>query len=351
MRPNIVLNALALHAGGSGVQTYCRELLRALPAEVDADITAVVQDRARDEIPSAMQRKTRRDCDGLRRTLEGLRSVGPADLVHALDVDLPLRPGAPSVATVHDLSLFDEPTAFGFARRVGKQVTTRASIRRADAVIAVSTFTAERVRARFGRDSHVVPEAPGPGFSPPTDAAMARARSQFDLPEHFVLHVGNLEPRKDVPTLARAAALAGVPLVLAGGHIVTIDAPPGALLLGHVEAEDLPALYGAATVVAYVSRYEGFGLPPIEAMACGATVMATRCGALPDVAGDGIEFVEVGDAEMQSRALRELVNDPARRAERSRAGLIAASRLSWAATARKTVDVYRSLGIAVARVP
>ena len=167
MRPHIVLNALALHAGGSGVQTYCRELLRALPDAVDADLTAVVQRRAVSELPTGMRRTTRRDCDGVRRTIESLRGVGAADLVHALDVDLPLRPGAPSVATVHDLSLFDEPTAFGWARRVGKQATTRRSIRRADAVIAVSAFTAERVRARFGRDAHVVLEAPGPGFSPP----------------------------------------------------------------------------------------------------------------------------------------------------------------------------------------
>jgi glycosyltransferase involved in cell wall biosynthesis len=348
VRPHIVLNALALHSGGSGVQTYCRELLRALPAQVDADLTAVVQHRAERELPAGMRRRARRDCDGVRRTIESLRSTGPADLVHALDVDLPLRPGAPSVATVHDLSLFDEPTAFGWARRVGKQVTTRRSIRRADAVIAVSPFTAERVRARFGRDSYVVLEAPGPGFAPPSVDAVAAVRTRLALPEQFVLHVGNLEPRKDVPTLARAASRAGLPLVLAGGHIVTIDAPPGAQLLGHVEPHDLPALYAAATVVAYVSRYEGFGLPPVEAMACGATVMATRCGALPEIAGEGIEFVPVGDSDAQAVALHDLVNDPARRAERSRAGIAAAGRLSWAATARRTVDVYRSLGGALA---
>ena len=170
------------------------------------------------------------------------------------------------------------------------------------------------------------------------------------LPERFVLHVGNLEPRKDVPTLARAAATAGVPLVLAGGHIVTIDAPPGAQLLGQVDPGDLPALYAAATVVAYVSRYEGFALPPVEAMACGAIVMATRCGALPEVAGDGIEFVPIGDADAQAAALRELVNDAARRAERSRAGLAAAAQLSWSAAAAATVDVYRSLGVGSGRM-
>jgi len=138
------------------VQTYCRGLLRALPPEIDADLTALVQQRAQGEVPDGLSRRTRRDCDGVRRTIEGLRGVGPADLVHALDVDLPLRAGAPTVATVHDLSLFDEPTAFGWARRVGKQVTTRRSIRSADVVIAVSAFTAERVRAHFARDSRVV---------------------------------------------------------------------------------------------------------------------------------------------------------------------------------------------------
>ena len=119
MRPRVVLNALALHASGSGVQTYCRELLRALPGELDADLVAVVQERAVAELDVGVSALARRDCDGVRRTIESLRSPGPADLVHALDVDLPLRSRAATVTTVHDLSLLDEPSAFGWSAGSG----------------------------------------------------------------------------------------------------------------------------------------------------------------------------------------------------------------------------------------
>jgi glycosyltransferase involved in cell wall biosynthesis len=323
-----------------------RELLRALPGATNADLVAVVQADAAGELPSRVQPATRRPCVGVRRMLENLRPVGPAALVHGLDVELPLRPGAPTVTTVHDLSLFDVPSAFTLAKRLGKPWSVRRSIRVADAVVSVSSFTAERVQARFGRDSVVVLEAPGPEFRPPAAAEVEALRERYRLPPAFVVHVGNLEPRKDVPTLAEACRIAGVPLVLAGGAVTTVDAPPDALLLGHVAQGDLPALYAAATVVAYVSRYEGFALPPVEAMACGATVMATRVGALPDVARDGLEFVPVGDAGKQAAVLRELFEDDARRVERRDAALREAAALSWDAAARETVAVYRSLGVA-----
>ena len=345
MPARIVLNALALRPGGSGVQTYARELLRALPGAVDADLRAVVQSDAVGELPAGVTPITRRPCDGVRRSLTGLRSVGKADLVHALDVDLPLRPSAPTVTTVHDLSLLDVPWAHGWLRRTGKRITTRLAVTRADAVIADSAFTAERVRHHFGRDSFVVPLAPGPGFSPPSREAVDAVCARYDLPDPFVLHVGNLEPRKDVPTLAAACTDAGVPLLLAGAAIATVEVPAGSRFLGYVDQADLPALYAAATVVGYVSRYEGFGLPPLEAMACGATVMATRSGALPELAEGAVEWVPAGDAAAQASALRVLIADPSRREAIAAAGITAVARLSWEETARQTVEVYRALSI------
>jgi glycosyltransferase involved in cell wall biosynthesis len=316
-----------------------------MPRATSAELVAVVPSNAVSELPVGVRAETRSPSVGVRRMLENLRSVGPADLVHGLDVELPLRPNAPTVTTVHDLALFDQPSAFRLAKRLGKPWSLRRAIKAADAVISVSAFTAERVRARFGRDSVVVHEAAGPGFAPPAADAVDEVRRRFALPPQFVLHVGNLEPRKDVPTLAAACRIAGVPLVLAGGAVTTIDAPAGAQLLGHVAHDDLPALYAAATVVAYVSKYEGFALPPIEAMACGATVVATRVGALPDVARDGIEFVPIGDATRQAAVLRELFADDARRAERRTAATREAAVLTWDKAAQETVAVYRSLGV------
>ena len=322
-----------------------RELLRALPQATDARLTAVVQSNATGELPAGVNGQTRPACIGVRRMVENLRPVGPAQLVHGLDVELPLRAGAPTVTTVHDLALFDEPGAFTLRKRMGKPTTVRRSIKAADAVIAVSSFTAERLRALFGRDSIVVHEAPGAAFAPPQPEQVEAVRARYDLPAAFVLHVGNLEPRKDVPTLAEACRIADVPLVLAGGAVTTVDAPRDARLIGHVAQEELPALYVAATAVAYVSTYEGFALPPVEAMACGATVVATRCGALPDVARDGIEFVPAGDADAQAEVLHELFHDDARRDERRVAALREAGALDWDAATRETVAVYRSLGV------
>lgn len=343
----IVTNALALVPGGSGVQTYERELLGALPAVLPRGIAleALVQRRAVPLLRPGVVPRVRPDADGAARTALGVLPVRDADLVHGLDAELPVATGAAAtVATVHDLAVFDVPWAFSRRRAVVRRATTRWAIRRADAVVVPSAFTAERVRARFARDCTVVHEAPAAGFAPAAPEALAAFRVRRSLPAAFVAHVGNVEPRKDLTTLAAACRDAGLPLVLAGGHLRATAPPPGTIDLGHLDRADLPLLYGAATVVAYVSRYEGFGLPPIEALACGAIVLATRVGALPELVPDAVEFVPAGDAAAQAAALARLAGDADLRAERRRVGLDAVARLSWEATARRTAAVYASLG-------
>ncbi len=266
-----------------------------------------------------------------------------ADLVHGLDTDSPIRSKVPTVVTVHDLGLFDVPWAFPTHERLVKSRFVATAIRHADVLIAVSTFTAERVAARFGRQSTVIHEAAGSGFHVPTPQRIASVRDQYQLPERFVLYLGNREPRKDVAALAAACRAVAIPLIVAGGAITSVALPDEVRVIGYVPDADLAPLYAAADVVGYVARYEGFGLPPVEAMASGACVMATRVGALSDIATEGIEFVATGSAEAQASALRELLGDASRAEHRRRCAVVEATALSWERAARETVAVYQTL--------
>ncbi len=307
---------------------------------------AVVQEDTAHTLPAGVTAMIRPSSAGWRRAASGLRPVGPADLVHGLDVDLPLRPRAPTVITVCDLSVFDVPWAFSRRRARGEQFLVRRAVQRADAVIAISNFTAERIRARFGRDAVVTNLAAAPRFRPATEADLERVRRRYELPETCVLYLGAVEPRKDVATLATVCRDLGIPLVTGGPVLDPQARVAGVRHVGYVDADDLPALYGAATVVAYPSHYEGFGLPPIEAMASGAAVVATAVGALPEVAAGGAELVPPGNAAALRDAIAGLVRDRERRAELAAAAAGVAARLSWARTVDETLAVYRRLGVA-----
>ena len=328
------------------MQTYAREVLSAIAGLApNAELSALVQRDASAELPLQVRAVERPVSDGTRRALRGVMPVLDAELVHGLDVDLPLICSGLRVATVHDLAVFDVPWAFSRVRTVGERWLVRRTLQSADVLIAVSQFTADRVHALSGRDCVVVNLAPAAWAQPPTQATMSRVLAAHRLPSRFVLHVGTVEPRKDVGVVAEACADLDVPFVLAGAGSTGPRAPKGTVGLGYVDVADLPSLYAAASVVAYSSVYEGFGLPPIEAMACGGAVVASAVGALPEVVGDGASLVHRHHVSAWVDAMRPLLADEGQATALRLSALSATRRLSWGKTASETLDAYRTAGI------
>jgi glycosyltransferase involved in cell wall biosynthesis len=295
--------------------------------------------------------------------------LGPVDVVHSTTFCVPefrLRPKA-LVVTIYDLSFITHPELHLPANVAHCLAGTRLAVERADAIIAISEHTRRDLVERLGAAPErivVTPLAPDPDLAPVTDGArLAAVRHRYRLPERFVLFLGALEPRKNLPRLLEAyAALPGalrrdVNLVVAGmrgwlndsirARVAALGLAGTVHFAGYIDGRDLAAVYSLATVFAYPSLYEGFGLPVLEAMACGTPVLTSDASSLPEVAGDAALLVSPTDVEAIAGALRRLLEAPALREALAARGLRRAAAFSWDRCARQTLGVYR--GVAGAR--
>lgn len=364
----LAYDVTSLHDRRTGVGAFAGEVLDRIASFHDVDVIGFSvswrgRDRVRDElVPPGVDIATRpMAAQPLRRLWRRVDWppiewwTGRIDLVHGPNFVVPPSRAAVELVTVHDLTFVRHPE---MSTRDTLQYPDliRRAVRRGAHVHTVSAFVAGEVIDEFGvAADHVHVVANGVDT---VVAGDARAGAAIAGGERYVLAMGTIEPRKDFPSLVRAFDVLAttdtdVRLVIAGqdgwGTAALHDALSTArhrdrvVRPGFVDAKQRADLLAGARVFAYPSRYEGFGLAPLEAMATGTPVVTTRTGALPEVLGDAASFVEAGDAPALTNALGTLLDDSAARTALVERGLARAGRYSWDACAAGLAELYRRL--------
>lgn len=377
--PRVLIDATLVSSKRAGLGRYVDGLLNGFAELGAADIAVVCQptDRERYETiapsaeviagpPAIATRAARMAWE--QSTLPAVAEQVAADLIHSPQYSMPLRAGLPVVVTVHDVSYVSHPEVYGPRRAEFYRSATRTAMSNATRIIVPSRATRDALVRLLAADPERIDVAyhgVDPAvFHPPTDDEKRRVLTRLGLDgASYVVFLGALEPRKNVPNLVRgwvqAARTVFDPplLVLAGGAgwsdevDEALRAVPEELTVvtpGYVPFRDLPGLYGGATVVAYPSHSEGFGLPLLEAMACRAPVLTTQRLSLPEVGGDAVAYTEP-DADSIGAALSALLMDPQRRLRLADAAVQRAAEFSWRASAEAHLEAY-DRAVAAARV-
>ena len=372
----VALNGLFLANPATGTGQYLRELVNALRVQYPNDECIFLTPRTDSTVPAPVEIHPTHFARENFAKLEFEQFTFPRasakhfDLAHVPHFGSPLFPTRPTVVTIHDLIPIVLPAYRGSARvRLYTRLATFAA-QRANAVLADSYASARDAEKHLHiprEKIHVVHLAAHARFHPPSPSEIERVRAKYKLPENFVLYLGGFDVRKNVARVFETFGrlenrdwrleTGDWKLVLAGKlPDVESDFFPnpkriaekiGVLnrtdFIGFVAEEDKPALYAAARVFLYPSRYEGFGLPPLEAMACGTPVIVANTSSLPEVVGDAGVLLDANDGQGWSDALRELLSNETRWSELRARGIEQAKKFSWERAAQETMAVYRGV--------
>ncbi len=369
----VAVGAQLLHGQGgyrsAGIHTYIQQTLRHLPqADPELDVTVFTRHAPVDWPPSIQARSTRWPTERpvfrilweqlvLPRVARRIR----ADILHATAFVAPVLRPCPTVVTIYDLSYALFPQYFRGFNQAYLRAGTRWSAQHATRLIAISDHTRRDIQRLYDVPLDRIDVAyPGvdEALRPIDPAALDRFRREKDLPDKFLLFLGTLEPRKNLVTLIEAFArfkreCPDGQLVLAGGvgwladevfaAIESSGVKDSIVVPGYVRAEEKALWLGSATAFVYPSIYEGFGLPPLEAMACGTPVIVSDAASLPEVAGDAGISIGPRDPIGWAQAIQRVWVDQSYRAELRERGLRQSKKFTWLETARQTAATYQRI--------
>lgn len=370
MRIAIEANARWRNRAGTG--TYVRNLFGAMeelaPQHTYLYLTTSAAD-ASGSLDIGERGRLRRLVNGIRQML-WLQAGLPlklrqlqAEVFHAPAMIGPFWQPCPTVFTIHDLAILEFPHTIDPLWRSYVSVNLRLALTRAKAIITISDSTRQDVIRHFSVRPdlvRVVHHGCDPRFRPQVKGELrASTAARLGLPDSFILYVGTLEPRKNVPRLLRAfrtlKSERGVPhkLVIVGERgwlyddifqeLEDLGLKEEVAFTGYVDLDDLPVIYGLSDMLVYPSLYEGFGLPPLEAMACGCPVVTSAVSSLPEVVGEAALCVDPYDVRAIKEAMETILFHPDRRAELVDRGLERAKLFSWQRAASETLEVYSAI--------
>jgi len=400
-KPRVALNAHLLNLRGNyrsaGINWYIYHLLKNLETISDFDYTIFLSDpkaHAQFQRLQLVQSRLPTHSPIVRIAWEQLIQpaalrAARADLFHALAFAGPRTINIPWIVTIYDLSFMKFPQSFNFANRTYLTYAVKDSLRRADRVIAISESTKRDLVSYFGVHPdkvRVIYCGVDPVFVPSSSDGSSRStpnevsghavaglgvgatpaeidlRAKYSLPEKFILFLGTIEPRKNIARLIRAFAVAKreakLPhhLVLVGAYgwnamlrdeinraATEAGIANAVRFIGYAPQDEIASWYRAADLFVYPSLYEGFGLPPLEAIACGTPVVTSNASSLPEVVGNAGLMVAPEDERALADAIIRAVIDRALHAEMSMRGLEQARKFSWERTARETAGLYREV--------